>query len=130
MWGGPIPLAYAVQSAVALTVALIIIQIWSSDGPHAVKAAALIIGTFLAVPYSLDYDLLALAPAIAFLACEGLHRGFAPFEKTALAFLWFVPFISRGVAQATTVSLGVVALLVAFVLLLRRRPVSVSCAAR
>ena len=39
----------------------------------------------LATPYSLDYDLMLLAPAIAFLAADGLARGFAPWEKTALA---------------------------------------------
>ena len=32
----------------------------------------------LATPYSLDYDLMVLAPAIAYLAADGLARGFAP----------------------------------------------------
>ena len=64
----------------------------------ALKAAALLIGTMLATPYSLDYDLMLLAPAIAFLAADGIERGFAPYEKTVLAALWLVPLIARSVA--------------------------------
>jgi alpha-1,2-mannosyltransferase len=120
MWGGPIPLAYAVQGAVTIAVAAVLIRMWRSDDRYAIKAAGLTIGTLLATPYSLDYDLIALTPAIAFLACNGLRCGFAPYEKTALAFLWFVPFVARSVAQTTAVPLGVIAMLVTFTLLLRR----------
>jgi alpha-1,2-mannosyltransferase len=39
----------------------------------------------LATPYSVNYDMMVLAPAIAFFAVDGLDRGFAPWEKTILA---------------------------------------------
>ena len=49
---------------------------WSGCGARtaafALKAAALCLATLLATPYSLDYDLMVLAPAIAFLAVDGL----------------------------------------------------------
>ena len=67
-----------------------------------------------------DYDLMVLAPAIAFLAIDGLERGFAPWGRTALALLWIVPLIARGVAQVAFIPLGVIAMLVMFALVLRR----------
>ena len=63
---------------------------------------------------------MVLAPAIAFLALDGLERGFAPWEKTALAFLWIAPLIARGVAQVTFIPLGVIAMLVMLALVLRK----------
>jgi hypothetical protein len=120
MWGAPVPLAYAVQGAVTLTLAAALVWLWRSPAAFALKAAALCLATILATPYSLDYDLMLLAPAIAYLALDGLARGFAPWEKTALAALWAAPLLARGVAQATLIPLGVVAMLVVLVLLLRR----------
>ena len=71
------------------------------------KAAALRSASLLATPFSLDYDLMLLAPAIAFLAADGLARGFAPWEKTLLAALWIVPLVARTVAGATLIPLAV-----------------------
>jgi alpha-1,2-mannosyltransferase len=86
----------------------------------ALKASALIIAAILATPYSLDYDMTALAPAIAFLAVHGLRHGFAPWEKSALAFLWLAHLVARGVAEATLVPLGVPAMALVLALVLRR----------
>jgi len=123
MWGGPVALAYAVQAAVTLAAAAALVRLWRSDAPFARKAAALLIGTLLATPYSLDYDLMLLAPAIAFLAADGLRRGFAPFEITMLAALWIVPLVTRSVAEWTLVPLAPIAMLAAFVALtVRRQP--------
>jgi hypothetical protein len=49
-----------------------------------------------------------------------LQRGFRPYEKSLLAGLWFVPVITRGVAQATLIPLAVPLMLIAFAFLLRR----------
>jgi len=120
MWGAPVPLAYAVQGAVTLSVGAALIWLWRSPASFALKAAALCLATILATPYSLDYDLMVLAPAIAFLTVDGIARGFAPWEKSALAFLWLVPLIARTFAQATLIPLGVIAMLVVLALVLRR----------
>ena len=64
--------------------------------------------------------MVALAPAIAFLAVNGMTRGFATWEKSALALLWLVPLITRPFAEHTLVPLGVPAMLIVFVLILRR----------
>ena len=120
MWGAPVPLAYAIQGAVTLAVAAALVWLWRSSASFALKAAALCLATILATPYSLDYDLMLLAPALAYLACDGLARAFGPYEKTALAALWVVPLIARGVAQAALIPLGILAMLAVFVLVLRR----------
>jgi alpha-1,2-mannosyltransferase len=130
MWGAPVPLAYAVQGAVTLTLAAALVWLWRSPAAFALKAAALCLATILATPYSLDYDLMLLAPAIAFLTLDGLARGFAPYEKTALAALWAVPLVARGVAQATLIPLGVIAMLVVLALILRRARADLGAAAQ
>jgi alpha-1,2-mannosyltransferase len=120
MWDGSVTLAYAVQGVVTIAVAAALIWIWRSRASFPVKAAALLIGTVLATPYGLDYDLMLLAPAICFLTVDGLKRGFAPWEKTMLATLWIVPLITRSVAHATFIPLAVPAMLAAFAMLLHR----------
>jgi alpha-1,2-mannosyltransferase len=107
MWGGPVALAYAAQSAVTVMLAVALVWLWRAQVDFSLKAAALIIAALLATPYSLDYDMTALAPAIAFLAVHGLHHGFAPYEKTALAALWIAPLVARSIAQAILVPVGV-----------------------
>jgi Glycosyltransferase family 87 len=121
MWGGPVPLAYAIQAVVTLMAAAATVWLWRSrSAGFPVKAAGLILASLLATPYSLDYDLMVLAPAIAFLATEGVARGFLPWEKTVLAALWLMPLIARSFAEFTFVPLGAPLMLIAFALLLRR----------
>ena len=120
MWGGGIALAYALQAAVMLAVAAALAWLWRSKAAYPLKAAALLIGSVLATPYSLDYDLMLLAPAIAYLVVDGVARGFGPYEKTILAALWIVPLVARSVPQATLIPLAVPILLLAFTMVLRR----------
>ncbi|ABE41453.1 conserved hypothetical protein [Rhodopseudomonas palustris BisB5] len=120
MWGGGVQLAYAIQGAVMVTLAAALVWLWRSRAAYSLKAAALIVASILATPYSLDYDFVALAPAIAFLAAHGLARGFAPWEKTALALLWLMPLVARGLAEQTLIPLGVPSMLLVFVLIIKR----------
>jgi len=120
MWGGSVSAAYAAQGALTVALAGALIWLWRSAAAFPLKAAALATATILATPYSLDYDMMVLAPAIAFAVADGLRRGFAPWEKTALAFLWFVPLIARTVAEHTLIPLGVPAMMIVFALLMRR----------
>jgi hypothetical protein len=83
-------------------------------------AAALATASLLATPYVLDYDLMVLAIAIAFFARHGLQRGFGDFEISLLAVVWMVPLLSRGLAAATGIPLGLIVLLALYVLVLRR----------
>jgi len=120
MWGGGIALAYALQGAATFIVAGALAWLWRGNAAFPIKAAALAIGSLLATPYCLDYDLMLLAPAIAYLAIDGIERGFAPWEKTLLALLWIVPLIARSVPEATSIPLAVPIMLLTFTLLLHR----------
>jgi glycosyl transferase family 87 len=120
MWGAPVPLAYAIQGAATLVFAMATAWLWHGKAPYPLKAAGLCLAAILATPYTLDYDMMVLAPAIAFLAADGMARGFGPWEKTALAALWLVPLVARTVPQLTLIPLGVPVMLAMFVLILRR----------
>jgi hypothetical protein len=119
-WGANVPTAYALQSALALMLAASLAWLWHSDAAFELKAAALAIGSLLATPYVLDYDLVVLAIAIAFFARHGLQSGFGDFEISLLAAAWIVPLLSRGVAGATGVPLGLMVLLTLYGFVLRR----------
>jgi len=120
MWGGPVALAYAVQSVVTLMLAAALVWLWRTQVDFSLKAAALIIASILATPYSLDYDMTVLAAAIAFLAVNGLRHGFAPYEKTALALLWIAPLVARSLAQAVLLPVGVLSMAAMLGLILHR----------
>jgi alpha-1,2-mannosyltransferase len=114
MWGAPVGVAYLVQATVTLCVGGALVWLWRGPAPFAFKAAALLIGTLLATPYSLDYDLMLLAPAIGFLAADAIKRGYAPYQKSLLAALWLMPLIARTLAQATFIPLAVPLMLLVF----------------
>jgi hypothetical protein len=120
MWGATVHTAYAVQLALGLGLAASLAWLWRSNAAFELKASALATGSLLATPYVLDYDLVVLAVAIAYFARHGLGRGFRDFEISLLAAAWMVPLLSRSVAGATGIPLGLVALLTLYVFTLQR----------
>ena len=120
MWGAGGHLAYAMQIALALMLAASLAWLWQSNAEFELKASALATASLLATPYVLDYDLVALAVGIVFFVRHGLSRGFRTFEISLLAAAWIAPLLSRGVAGATGVPLGLVVLLAFYVFTLRR----------
>ncbi len=120
MWGAPISLAYALQGMAIVALGAALARLWRSAAPYPLQAAALCLATILATPYSFDYDMMVLAPAIAFLAADGFVRGFGPWQKTLLAALWLVPLVARSIAHVSLIPLGVPAMLAMFILILRR----------
>ena len=120
MWGAPISLAYALQGMAIVALGAALARLWRSAAPYPLQAAALCLATILATPYSFDYDMMLLAPAIAFLAVDGFVRGFGPWQKTLLAALWLVPLVARSIAHVSLIPLGVPAMLAMFILILRR----------
>jgi alpha-1,2-mannosyltransferase len=128
MWGAPIPLAYALQGTTILGIGAALVWLWRSAAPYPLQAAALCLATILATPYSFDYDMMVLAPAIAFMAADGFTRNFGPWEKTMLATLWLTPLIARSLAQISLIPIGVPAMLAVFVVILQRSGFNLSVA--
>ncbi len=111
---GSVALAYGLQLVFATLVALATAQLWRSAADISFKAAGLITAALLVTPYSLDYDLTILGPALAFLAARGLRTGFLPYEKALLGWLWLMPLLARTVMKTTGLPLGFLSLLLGF----------------
>lgn len=119
MWGGSVDLAYILQGALALGIVATIVHVWKRPARFAPKAALLCLGSFLVTPYSLDYDMMILAPAILLLIAE-LRTGPAPsYRASAVALLWLVPFFARPAGEVG-LPVGVLSVLAVFVLVARQ----------
>jgi alpha-1,2-mannosyltransferase len=99
--GGPPAVAYGVQAVVALGAAAIVAWVWRHKADPDLKCAAVAAATPLATPFFLDYDLMVIAPAIAWLAGRALRDGARPWEGTVLALAATLPLVSRSVAEYT-----------------------------
>jgi alpha-1,2-mannosyltransferase len=113
-WGAGVSTAYALQAIADAIVAAAIVLLWRTRSDFAYKAAVLIAGALLATPFVFDYDMMALAPALAFLAARGLRDGFAPYEGSILALVWAAPLFARLVMGATTIPFGLIAIAALF----------------
>jgi len=131
MWGASVHLAYTIQLTLALMLAASLAWLWHSRAAFELKAAALATASLLATPYVLDYDLVVLAVAIAFMVRHGSTSGFRDGEITLLAAGWMVPLLSRTIAGITGIPLGLLVLLSLYIFILRRavldRALSAAC---
>ncbi len=111
MWGGSISQAYTVQATLALFLAVSTAWIWRSKTSMDLKAASLITGSLLLTPYMLDYDMVALAPALLFVTRYGLKTGFLPYERLLLAVIWMSPILTRPAIEYLAMPIGLVSML-------------------
>ena len=116
--GAGVGTAYAIQGALTGLVVLALAWIWHGEADRRLKAAALIIAALLSTPYVLDYDMVVLGPALAFAVSYALDHGFRPWEKSLLAFVFVVPILTRAIAAATLVPLGLIAMVAFFALVI------------
>ena len=82
--------------------------------------AAVCAAAMLSTPYVLDYDLVVLGLGAAFLVADGLERGFLPWEKSLLALVWISPLVGRTLAEAASLPLGQLGIVVLLALAVRR----------
>jgi len=119
-WGGSVTMAYAVQAVVTLAAAAGTAWLsWRDRYPllrNAFVCAAVVIST----PYVLDYDLVVLLPALAWLWLDGRESGFPDWDATIMAAIWVIPLLARNAAHATLVPLGLMSALAVALLATRR----------
>jgi hypothetical protein len=120
LWHGPVALAYAAQAVVALAVVAAVVWLWRGPASFALKAAALLTGSLLVSPYTLDYDFVVFGMALALLVSHGFAHGFRPWDRTLIALAWFVPVIARSVGKFAYLPLGFLALAAIFALIVVR----------
>lgn len=120
MWGGAIPLAYAVQGlATAFCMAAVAWAGWFAKSVN-VRSALVCAAVLLSTPYVLDYDYVVLLPAIAFLWMDSEENGWLDWDKTLLAFVWIVPLAARQVAEFAYLPVGLASAVAVLAISLRR----------
>ncbi|MGA0602945.1 glycosyltransferase family 87 protein [Caulobacter sp. KR2-114] len=120
LWGGSVALAYAAQGLATAAAGVLLAALWRSSADFRLKAAGLMTACLLATPYCLDYDLMLLAPAAAFLVAVALEKGWRPFEASALAFVFAAPILTRPFAEYALIPLGLIATATLYGLILTR----------
>jgi hypothetical protein len=102
--GGGETLAWSLQAATSIALAVMVAWLWRSRAPCDLKAAALAAATLAATPYVFMYDLVVLAVAVAFLIRFLLDRGFAAREIYGLgaagALILSFPYVKTQVGLA------------------------------
>jgi len=106
--GADVATAYALQTLVTAATLAALVWLWRGAADFRLRAAGAIVATLLTTPYCLDYDMTALAPAIALIVSLGLERGFGPYMKSALAAAFVIPLAARPLATALSLPLGAV----------------------
>lgn len=107
---GPLNLAYGAQALVAVAGAATVAWAWRRPADSDMKNGALLLATPLATPFILDYDLMLIAPAIAWLASRGVRHRLLPWEGTTLAVLSLIPLVSRTIGELTHILLAPLAI--------------------
>ncbi|MCL6728649.1 glycosyltransferase family 87 protein [Sphingomonas hankyongi] len=117
-WGIPVNLAYVIQGLGALAGIWGVWQI--RNAKPSVRAAVVCAGAALSTPYLFDYDMAVVGVGAAFLYADASRDGFLSYEKSALAFIWAVPWVARSAAQLLALPLSPVTMILLFWLAIRR----------
>ena len=120
--GGEVGSAYAVQAAVALGAAWLLVSVIRRHCPGARAEGALIAACApLLSHYALEYDWAILALPMAWLMAEAMDgRGFLPWERLGLAVAFILPMVAVALASATGLLLLPPAAAAVFLLVARR----------
>lgn len=108
MWGGSIKAAYYVQAFYTLSSIIAVSWVsWRNERPE-LRNALVCAAAILSTPYVLDYDLVIILPALAWLWIDGCKNGFERWDGTLMALAWATPLIGRSVAEWAFVPLGLI----------------------
>jgi alpha-1,2-mannosyltransferase len=119
--GSPMLVAYSLQALAALGAVAAVVGVWRRPtGDPDMKNAALMAATPLSTAFIFDYDLMLLAPAIAWLARKGVTDTALPYERTILVATFLAPFVSRVVGMYTHLLLAPIFIAALLVVIVRR----------
>jgi hypothetical protein len=119
--GSSVFVAYSLQALVAVSAAATVAWAWRRrTGDPDMKNALLMAATPLSTAFIFDYDLMLLAPVIAWLARKGIIEGDLPYERTTLVAAFLTPFVSRVVGMHTHLLLAPICIVALLVVITRR----------
>jgi hypothetical protein len=99
-------LAYGAHMLAALVVGWLVWRSWRDKGPLPLRASLLMCASFFVSPYGFDYDLTWLAFPIAWIARDGMQRGWLPGEREILVLAWLLPVLSLALTLLAPVQLA------------------------
>lgn len=102
----PVGIAYAAQGLAALTALVGVAWVWRRSHHHALRATALVAGTFMVSPYIYNYDTVWLAIALALFAAHSLRTGWLKGEREVLVATWLYPVAGTVCAHYLHLVLG------------------------
>ena len=108
--GAGISAAGIIQLGATVAAAAVVIVLWSSRASPGLRNAAVIAGSLAASPLLLDYDLVAVAVAVAWMCTDSRRVGFLKWEKSLLALLFATPLISRPAGALAPIPLAALVL--------------------
>lgn len=120
LWGVSVHTAYVVQAIVAFLVIAATIMVSRASRLPEVRNSLVCAAAALGTPYVLDYDLVILLPALAWLYLDGRRHGFMRWDGTLMACVWIAPLFARPVAQFAYVPLGVLSAIAVAAISVRR----------
>jgi Glycosyltransferase family 87 len=106
-------ISWTVQLAVTAIVAVTVCALWARPISHSLKAATLCVGSLIASPHAISYDLCILSIAVAFLVKDGMSLGFLPGERAVMLICWAGLILMMG-------SIPAIICVILFALLVRR----------
>ena len=109
-----------------MVLAGLVFVLWRGSCRFNLKAAGLVVASLAATPYLLDYDLIILGVAIAFLVADGRTNEFLPWEQSLLALAWLWPLFARSIGAASGIQFTPLLLCALLWLLFKKRDVWVS----
>ncbi|MEI2383728.1 glycosyltransferase family 87 protein [Breoghania sp. JC706] len=112
--------AMAAQLLLSVAVFAAVMLAWRRAPSMPLKAAILVSGATLVVPFILDYDMALLAIPAGLLIRLGLEEGFGIYEKSALAACFALMFLSGGLGIVVPFGSGPLPGLMLFALAGRR----------
>jgi arabinofuranan 3-O-arabinosyltransferase len=118
--GAGVTAAYAAQIISGVSAAAIVALVWRTGCASDIKAASVVVATFLVTPYAQDYDMVMLIFAAFWLLGQARDGGFLPWEKITVATLLVLPLAAMPLAKWTGTQIGPVVLWAMLILLMRR----------
>lgn len=114
--GASVPLAYGIQAAVALVVAVFVVVAGIRRTPSSARNILVVLGTCLATPYLQDYDLVVGAFVVVWLAQLYPSGRMTTAGVAAAALILTVPFVASLLAHITGLEFGPLFIAPAFVI--------------
>ena len=117
--GAGVAASYGWQAVAALVAAVFIVRSWWRDEPAHIRNAVLLVGTCLATPYLMDYDLVFGAFVVVWLLKAEKDSKLAPQHiRGASGAILLLPLLNAQIANPSGPSIGTLAFLPVFALLI------------